>query len=1064
MKYKWASLFIFSLFTAFFLSFIAWGQTVQIPEKIQFADLELELDTEAQNIIGQKTKYLTSNFLRYQKYQEHGRLYFPFIETALQDHNVPDDFKYLLFLESTHLSHNVLDGLMRPDSKGFWQMRTNEAKVMQLTINEDIDERNHIILSSNALAKFFAENNELLDNWVHTLLTKELGFTQTGEVIDKSLAGKKTMIITKDTHVYILSFLAHYITFKDKINPDPKSVKLLVYQEDANQKVQEVSQKFALTESVSDFNPWDINPDEALSKPYLVLVPVLPDEEAKVKTILGDKLIENKSKNESDNSDENAEEKSVNEEIHDAENTAKEEDNTGKKSEVHEDVKAKNKEIVEETSEGSSEPIEIIQPTGDFPVLKNQSTKEINGKTYVFVEANGISAMIAQADQTATDLAKASGLTEEKFMKYNEISSKDLQTGIVYYLNKKNKTAGTKTHLLQESEDLTDVSQMYGIRKSNLLTYNILSDKPKFIKYHQIVDGETEIMGESVVEDDSVFVGGRVLNLQVKLTGKAQFKFLRRIKKTPVLTEKLEILNPTTDAPILKVEGLENIDHVVFDSEGSESISEADENIDNTVSGSDSKENTKESSTKGENLETKEPSKKTTTYQKMPITSDYYIARPNDSWSVIAYVFSIPLKDLYLWNGSNAQTTLYVKQKVRITQPPAMPKPDVHIVTKGETVSSIAQRYGMNQEDLVRRNMLLTKKLPIGCKLYLSEPKPAQGWHTVKPKETLFSIARLYGISFRDLLDWNNMTLKSKIYKGSKLALESGLINGKKSENVTQSSSNPVENTAQSSEAIGNNGFSESTISEATASLISPIQTGMPDIPDPATLTMQITSKKNPDINEDNPETPVEDPNIYIVKNDTENIYEISGTTGVSTSDLKKWNNLPSGTMDLPKDTKLRITSPESTDSVQESTPQPEEIPSSTEENQVSDVSENISENTENQEVKSDTTEQSTESTESTIVIPTDNNGNDPASLTASIIQANADTQNQDSDKENTISKNMNLDASYYYEAEFGDAIDGVAKKFGITEDQLFKWNPDLDPDTSGFWGGEKLIIKDPNQ
>jgi len=226
---------------------------------------------------------------------------------------------------------------------------------------------------------------------------------------------------------------------------------------------------------------------------------------------------------------------------------------------------------------------------------------------------------------------------------------------------------------------------------------------------------------------------------------------------------------------------------------------------------------------------------------------------------------------------------------------------------------------------------------------------------------------------------------------------------------------------------------------------------------------MQITSKKNPDINEDNPETPAEDPNIYIVKNDTENIYEISGTTGVSTSDLKKWNNLPSGTMDLPKDTKLRITSPESTESVQD-TPQPEEIPSSTEENQVSDASESTLKNTKNQEVTPDTTEQSTENTESTIVIPTDNNGNDPASLTASIIQANADTQNQDSNKENTISKNMNLDASYYYEAEFGDAIDGVAKKFGITEDQLFKWNPDLDPDTSGFWGGEKLIIKDPNQ
>lgn len=1062
------------------------AQTIEIPEKIQFADLELTLDESARAVIGQKTKYLTGNFSRYQNYQEYGRMYFPFVEEAMKKYNIPDDYKYLLLLESTHLNHNPLDGLLRPDSKGFWQMRGTEAKTWGLVMNEDIDERNHVILASDVLMKFFAENNGLLDNWVHTLLTKELGFTQAGEIIDKSLAGKKAMTITKEDHVFLLNFLAHYITFKDKINPDPTAIKLIVYQGKVGEKIQETSQRIALTENITDYNLWNINPDEGLVKPYVVLLPLMPDEEKKAKTFLGDKVIKRKyagKESETKNEAKDTESEVV------AQDSAKTEEKVAE--EETEPAEAENTEIV-------------IQTSGNFPVLKNQKTKEMNGKIFVFVEANGLPAIIAQEGQNATNIAKAGDLSEVKFMKKNEITDKTLQTGTVYYFKKKKTKGATKTHLLQESEDLTDVSQIYGVRKSKLLTYNILGENPKFIKYQEIKEGDTEVMGEIVAEDDSVFVGGRVLNLQAKLTGKPKFQVLRKIKKAPKPEPKpLVILEPTADTPLLGDAETENNEadaDFSTDSEENNSEEVADnaqtENSEESIAQNEA--NTNSGDAKSENSSSKSTKIK---YEKKPITSDYYIAQPNDTWSGIAYMFSIKQSDLYLWNGSHAEKILYVNQKVRLTPPPAMPKLDEYVMRQGETLNQVAQRYGMNEDEIIKRNMLLTKKLPTGCKIYFADPKTPQGWHTVKPKENFFSIARLYGISFRDLLAWNNMTLESKIYKGTKLALEAGLVGGTQAESQTESPSSattqnitqnvvvPEQQTPTSTQET----TSESTVSESTAQPTNTQRSGMPDIADPATLTMMIT-KKPETANETTPETPQGDPNVYEVKNDSENIYEIASITGVKTSNLKKWNNLPSGVMDLPKGTKLRITSPEPDTQPVQNTAEPVQQVATAQEttSQATTSEQNVVAQTTPQ--TEETTAQNTESAEATTVqIPTDADGNDPASLTALILQnkldkqrentggseetapkvedtpAPAETTQPEETASNAGTQNKDLDASYYHEIDaYGadDPVQSIIDEYGVTKAQLIQWNLKYKYEIENifFEGGERLIIKDPNQ
>lgn len=77
----------------------------------------------------------------------------------------------------------------------------------------------------------------------------------------------------------------------------------------------------------------------------------------------------------------------------------------------------------------------------------------------------------------------------------------------------------------------------------------------------------------------------------------------------------------------------------------------------------------------------------------------------------------------------------------------------IHIVKAGETVSSIANRYGVNKERLISDNGILdTYNLAVGQALVVLIPKVT---HIVEEGETLQGIAQQYGISVITLLQNN---------------------------------------------------------------------------------------------------------------------------------------------------------------------------------------------------------------------------------------------------------------------------------------------------------------------
>jgi LysM repeat protein len=91
-----------------------------------------------------------------------------------------------------------------------------------------------------------------------------------------------------------------------------------------------------------------------------------------------------------------------------------------------------------------------------------------------------------------------------------------------------------------------------------------------------------------------------------------------------------------------------------------------------------------------------------------------------------------------------------------------------------ETLFSIAKAYGVTVDELKQWNSLSSNTLSLGQELLIkkrntnttivqtptvqnNEIKNKKGAHTVVAKETMFSIARQYGITIQQLKDWNNL-------------------------------------------------------------------------------------------------------------------------------------------------------------------------------------------------------------------------------------------------------------------------------------------------------------------
>ncbi len=126
-----------------------------------------------------------------------------------------------------------------------------------------------------------------------------------------------------------------------------------------------------------------------------------------------------------------------------------------------------------------------------------------------------------------------------------------------------------------------------------------------------------------------------------------------------------------------------------------------------------------------------------------------------------------------LEHNKEADAGLDVGQIIRVPYVPrtvAAQTKDYHVVAPGETLFSISRQYYLTVDELKSLNNLTDNSIAVGQQLNVKSKintTPASpgiqkttvvGYHSVAPKETLFSISRDYGVSVQQLKEWNNMT------------------------------------------------------------------------------------------------------------------------------------------------------------------------------------------------------------------------------------------------------------------------------------------------------------------
>jgi LysM repeat protein len=162
-----------------------------------------------------------------------------------------------------------------------------------------------------------------------------------------------------------------------------------------------------------------------------------------------------------------------------------------------------------------------------------------------------------------------------------------------------------------------------------------------------------------------------------------------------------------------------------------------------------------------------------------------YVVRSGDTLSDIAHRARISLAALTRANHLRATDIIRPGQRLVLpgVRPPAAhrkarpPKPVVHVVKAGETVSGIAHRYKITVAAIVRANRLRPDALiHPGRKLVLPgvRPKPAKRpapthVRVVRAGDTLSAIAVLEKVTLRRLLSLNHLRLRSVIHPGQRL-------------------------------------------------------------------------------------------------------------------------------------------------------------------------------------------------------------------------------------------------------------------------------------------------------
>ncbi|WP_435354188.1 LysM peptidoglycan-binding domain-containing protein [Emticicia sp. SJ17W-69] len=372
--------------------------------------------------------------------------------------------------------------------------------------------------------------------------------------------------------------------------------------------------------------------------------------------------------------------------------------------------------------------LRVTKNNASFPILKRVTNVAASEEEPIFYEINGKKGILAKPGDDVASLARNGKMKIPDFLRYNDMNEKDLvEEGKVYYLQKKSRKGAVPQHVVLTGQTIWEISQIYGIRLKNLLRLNRMKTSQRIQK-------------------------GRLVYLQ---------------KKSPK-NQPIEVLNGKDNEEVEKVPIKENYD-------GNEEKVLANDN----------------KKTEAEKVKTPNSSSKTNkpTETVLAEESNKKADKPRRDEDDIIVITDEPVEVKKTPAKVSDPDTPTVIVKTTPTKPAPVSNANEHIVDVGQTLYSIARQYNVSVKDLAAWNNIPTdEKVKIGQVLIVKSTakaavpnkveatKPtlspsASSFHVVQKTETLYSISKRYGVSMKQIQDWNGMS-DQNVKIGQKLVIK----------------------------------------------------------------------------------------------------------------------------------------------------------------------------------------------------------------------------------------------------------------------------------------------------
>lgn len=750
---------------------------LEVPEEIKFADLNLKIKPYQKDKIRDFAKKLTANNRVFRASVDRADAYMHLIERVLEEEGVPTDFKYLPLQESQLQS----DVVSASNAVGFWQFKAETATDYKLRIDTAMDERMHIMASTRAAARYIKKNNQYLNNWLHALLSYYAGLRGARSIVNPDEAGQKELSVDSSTHWYITKFLAHKLAYEENLNRNPlPPLKVLTYDECEDKTLAEISAETGINlDTLAMYNKWLKTSRVPRDKDYTVLLPTFSGNSLGLlvmqeKPVLG----------------------------------------------VSENLKPYEKKIF----------FNLITVKEKAPDTVGKSA-EYKSKIPIFLSWNGLKAIMARKSDNITTLALQSDVDRDDFLRYNDMRVYDLVVeGQVYYLEKKRRKAKVPYHTVRPGETVWEIAQNYGIRQEKLLEKNRM-EKPELLTPGRVMWLRRTRPKDEPIEYKPVpqpIFRSNTPKTEIVSTNPAIPSTPNRATRPlvdvrpPATDSVTKSIPATSPAPRpekpLEVKPAEPKPAVAKPTEAKAAEEEDEDDEEEgklvTIEEEDDEEETpavenpsakpkKETPSEGEKEEKKSASvaapkvdtaKNNTLLGPNPALegdTNYikHVLEPAQTLFAVSFKYNVLLDSLKRWNKINDNTSLkpgmalYIKKRVQYKAPPII-SGDLETVRK----ELKAQAEQQKKKDTPAKEKPKEVAKPLAKQApSLEEPSvdtagrvkqentnPSEGietkTHTVQAGETLFRIAKQYGLTVKEILEANGKS-QPNINVGEKLKI-----------------------------------------------------------------------------------------------------------------------------------------------------------------------------------------------------------------------------------------------------------------------------------------------------